>query len=156
MKIFILCIGKTHSSYLKEGIGIYLDRLKHYTKVEYLELPDVPNKGLLPEALKQKEGELIMKHLKADDLLFLLDEKGDEFSSREFAALLQKRMNSGLKQMVLVTGGAFGFSKEVYQRAEGKISFSRMTFSHEMIRLLLTEQLYRGFSILKGEGYHHD
>ena len=156
MKIFILCIGKTHSSYLKEGIGIYLDRLKHYAKVEYLELPDVPNKGLLPEALKQKEGELIMKHLKADDLLFLLDEKGDEFSSREFAALLQKRMNSGLKQMVLVTGGAFGFSKEVYQRAEGKISFSRMTFSHEMIRLLLTEQLYRGFSILKGEGYHHD
>ena len=156
MKIFILCIGKTHSSYLKEGIGIYLDRLKHYTKVEYLELPDVPNKGLLPEALKQKEGELIMKHLKADDLLFLLDEKGDEFSSREFAALLQKRMNSGLKQMVLVIGGAFGFSKEVYQRAEGKISFSRMTFSHEMIRLLLTEQLYRGFSILKGEGYHHD
>jgi 23S rRNA (pseudouridine1915-N3)-methyltransferase len=156
VKIFILCIGKTHSSYLKEGIGIYLDRLKHYTKVEYLELPDVPNKGLLPEALKQKEGELIMKHLKADDLLFLLDEKGDEFSSREFAALLQKRMNSGLKQMVLVTGGAFGFSKEVYQRAEGKISFSRMTFSHEMIRLLLTEQLYRGFSILKGEGYHHD
>ena len=156
MKIFILCIGKTHSSYLKEGIGIYLDRLKHYAKVEYLELPDVPNKGLLPEALKQKEGELILKHLKADDLLFLLDEKGDEFSSREFAALLQKRMNSGLKQMVLVTGGAFGFSKEVYQRAEGKISFSRMTFSHEMIRLLLTEQLYRGFSILKGEGYHHD
>lgn len=156
MKIFILCIGKTHSSYLKEGIGIYLDRLKHYAKVEYLELPDVPNKGLLPEALKQKEGELILKHLKADDLLFLLDEKGDEFSSREFAALLQKRMNSGLKQMVLVIGGAFGFSKEVYQRAEGKISFSRMTFSHEMIRLLLTEQLYRGFSILKGEGYHHD
>lgn len=156
MKIFILCIGKTHSSYLKEGIGIYLDRLKHYAKVEYLELPDVPNKGLLPEALKQKEGELILKHLKADDLLFLLDEKGDEFSSREFASLLQKRMNSGLKQMVLVIGGAFGFSKEVYQRAEGKISFSRMTFSHEMIRLLLTEQLYRGFSILKGEGYHHD
>ncbi len=156
MKIFILCIGKTHSSFLKEGIGIYLDRLKHYAKVEYLELPDVPNKGLLPEALKQKEGELILKHLKADDLLFLLDEKGEEFSSREFALLLQKRMNSGLKQMVLVIGGAFGFSKEVYQRAEGKISFSRMTFSHEMIRLLLTEQLYRGFSILKGEGYHHD
>jgi 23S rRNA (pseudouridine1915-N3)-methyltransferase len=97
-----------------------------------------------------------LKHTKADDILMLLDEKGDVFSSREFAILLQKKMNSGMKQLILVIGGAFGFSQDVYQRADGKISFSRMTFSHEMIRLLLTEQLYRGFTILKGEGYHHD
>ena len=156
MKIFVLCIGKTHSAYLKEGIGIYLDRLKHYTKLDYQELPDVPAKGLSPDMLKQREGEIILKNIRNDDFLLLLDEKGEEFTSREFASLLQKRMNSGAKQMVLVIGGAFGFSKDVYQRADGKISFSRMTFSHEMIRLLLTEQLYRGFSILKGEGYHHD
>lgn len=156
MKIFVLCIGKTHSAYLKEGIGIYLDRLKHYTKLDYQELPDVPAKGLSPDMLKQREGEIILKNIRNDDFLLLLDEKGEEFTSREFASLLQKRMNSGVKQMVLVIGGAFGFSKDVYQRADGKISFSRMTFSHEMIRLLLTEQLYRGFSILKGEGYHHD
>ena len=155
MKIFVLCIGKTHSAYLKEGIGIYLDRLKHYTKLDYQELPDVPAKGLSPDMLKQREGEIILKNIRNDDFLLLLDEKGEEFTSREFASLLQKRMNSGAKQMVLVIGGAFGFSKDVYQRADGKISFSRMTFSHEMIRLLLTEQLYRGFSILKGEGYHH-
>jgi len=156
VKIFVICIGKTHSSFLKEGIGIYLDRLKHYTKLEYLELPDVPSKGLLADVLKQKEGEIILKNIRNDDYLLLLDEKGEEYSSREFSVLLQKRMNSGVKQLVLVIGGAFGFSKEVYQRADGKISFSRMTFSHEMIRLLLVEQLYRGYTILKGEGYHHD
>lgn len=156
MKITILCIGKTQASFLKEGISIYLDRLKHYAKVEYLELADVHAKGMSSDMLKQKEGELILKHTKADDILMLLDEKGDVFSSREFATLLQKKMNSGMKQIILVIGGAFGFSQDVYQRADGKISFSRMTFSHEMIRLLLTEQLYRGFTILKGEGYHHD
>jgi 23S rRNA (pseudouridine1915-N3)-methyltransferase len=156
VKITILCIGKTGSSYLKEGIDIYLNRLKHYAKVEYKELPDVPSKGIDPDILKLKEGELILKNLKSDEVLILLDEKGYHFSSRGFSEFLQKKMNAGTKGMCLVIGGAYGFSDPVYTRANAKISFSKMTFSHEMIRLLLTEQLYRAFTILKGESYHHD
>lgn len=156
MKIVILTIGKTNASFLKEGVGIYLERLKHYAKVEYKELPDVGSRGMLPEMLKEKEGELILKQIKQEDFLLLLDEKGEHYSSRQFADFLQKKMNAGTKKVFLVIGGAFGFSQEVYDRANGKISFSKMTFSHEMIRLLLSEQLYRAFTILKGEGYHHD
>ncbi len=156
MKITILTIGKTGTSYLKEGITIYLDRLKHYSKVEYKELPDINARGVLPEILKQKEGEIILKQIRSDDFLLLLDEKGEHYSSRQFADFLQKKMNAGTKNLFLVIGGAFGFSDAVYERANGKISFSKMTFSHEMIRLLLTEQLYRAFTILKGESYHHD
>ncbi len=156
MKITILTIGKTGTSYLKEGIVIYLDRLKHYAKVDYKELPDINARGVLPEILKQKEGEIILKQIRPDDFLVLLDEKGDHYSSRHFAEFLQKKMNAGTKNLVLVIGGAFGFSEAVYERANGKISFSKMTYSHEMIRLLLAEQLYRAFTILKGESYHHD
>ncbi len=156
MKITIIVIGKTETSFLKEGIAIYLDRLKHYAKVDYKELPDVNAKGITSEVLKQKEGELILKQIKTEDTLLLLDENGDHFSSRMFADFLQKKMNAGTKNVSLVIGGAFGFSKVVYARANGKISFSKMTFSHEIIRLLLTEQLYRAFTILKGESYHHD
>lgn len=156
MKIIIICIGKTGTSFLKEGIAIYLDRMKHYAKVEYKELSDVNAKGMTPDVLKQKEGESILKQIKTEDTLLLLDENGDHFSSRMFADFLQKKMNAGTKNVSLVIGGAFGFSKDVYARANGKISFSKMTFSHEMIRLLLTEQLYRAFTILKGESYHHD
>lgn len=156
MKIVILTIGKTNASFLKEGVGIYLERLKHYAKVEYKELPDAGSRGILPEVLKEKEGEVILKQIKQEDFLLLLDEKGEHYSSRQFADFLQKKMNAGTKNVFLVIGGAFGFSQEVYDRANGKISFSRMTFSHEMIRLLLAEQLYRAFTILKGEGYHHD
>ena len=156
MKITLCSIGRTQTSYLKEGIAIYIDRLKHYGKVEWVELPDVPNKGLSKEQLKQKEGELILRHLRNEDELYVLDEAGKSLSSRAFAEWLQKRMNAGTKSIVFQIGGAFGFSDEVYARAQGKISFSAMTFSHEMIRLLLVEQLYRGFTILRGESYHHD
>lgn len=156
MKIIILTLGKTGAAYLREGIAVYQDRLKHYAKVEYKELPDVPAKGLSPQALKEKEGENFLKHLKPDDNVLLLDENGDHFSSRGFAEMLQRRMNSGTKQLVLIIGGAFGFSDAMYARANGKISFSKMTYSHEMIRLLLMEQLYRAHTILKGESYHHD
>lgn len=156
MKIIILTLGKTSASYLREGTTIYLDRLKHYAKVEYKELPDVPTKGLSAEVLKEKEGEQLMKQLKPDDHVLLLDENGEHFSSRAFAEMLQRRMNSGVKQLVLIIGGAFGFSDAMYARANGKISFSKMTYSHEMIRLLLVEQLYRAHTILKGESYHHD
>jgi 23S rRNA (pseudouridine1915-N3)-methyltransferase len=156
LKIVILTLGKTSASYLREGIAVYQDRLKHYAKVEYKELPDVPAKGISPEVLKEREGDQFMKQLKPDDVVLLLDENGDSFSSRGFAEMLQRRMNSGAKQLVLIIGGAFGFSNTMYSRANGKISFSKMTYSHEMIRLLLVEQLYRAHTILKGESYHHD
>lgn len=156
MKIVILTLGKTSASYLREGISVYQDRLKHYAKVEYKELPDAQAKGLSPDMLKEREGDQFLKQLKQDDVVLLLDENGDHFSSRGFAEMLQRRMNSGVKQMVLIIGGAFGFSNEMYARANGKISFSKMTYSHEMIRLLLVEQLYRAHTILKGESYHHD
>lgn len=156
MKIVLCSIGRTQTPYLKEGILIYLDRLKHYGKVEWIELPDISQKGLAKEQLKQKEGELILRQLRSEDELYLLDESGKTYTSRAFSAWLQKRMNAGSKSIVFQIGGAFGFSDEVYQRAQGKISFSAMTFSHEMIRLLLVEQLYRGFTILRGESYHHD
>ena len=141
---------------MREGIAVYQDRLKHYAKVEYKELPDVSAKGISPEVLKEREGDQFMKQLKPDDVVLLLDENGDHFSSRGFAEMLQRRMNSGVKQLVLIIGGAFGFSNAMYARANGKISFSKMTYSHEMIRLLLVEQLYRAHTILKGESYHHD
>ena len=137
-------------------MSVYQDRLKHYARVEYKELPDVPAKGLTAEVLKEREGEVLMKQLKSDDVVLLLDENGEHFSSRGFAEMLQRRMNSGVKQLVLIIGGAFGFSNAMYERANGKISFSKMTYSHEMIRLLLLEQLYRAHTILKGESYHHD
>ena len=137
-------------------MSVYQERLKHYARVEYKELPDVPAKGLTPEVLKEREGEALMKQLKSDDVVLLLDENGEHFSSRGFAEMLQRRMNSGAKQLVLIIGGAFGFSDAMYARANGKISFSKMTYSHEMIRLLLLEQLYRAHTILKGESYHHD
>lgn len=156
LKIVILTLGKTSASYLREGISVYQDRLKHYAKVEYKELPDVPAKGISSEVLKDREGEQFMKQLRPDDVVLLLDENGDHFSSRGFADMLQRRMNSGVKQLVLIIGGAFGFSDEMYSRANGRISFSKMTYSHEMIRLLLVEQLYRAHTILKGESYHHD
>ena len=137
-------------------MSVYQERLKHYARVEYKELPDVPAKGLTSEVLKEREGDVLMKQLKSDDVVLLLDENGEHFSSRGFAEMLQRRMNSGAKQLVLIIGGAFGFSDAMYARANGKISFSKMTYSHEMIRLLLLEQLYRAHTILKGESYHHD
>lgn len=156
LKITILCIGKTTSPYLREGIDIYLNRLTHYARVEMREIPDLPVKGLAPAQIKFKEGESILKLIKSDDVLIVLDEKGKAFSSRGFAEMLQKRMNAATRSLVFLIGGAYGFSEDVYQRADAKISFSEMTFSHEMIRLLLVEQIYRGFTILKGESYHHD
>lgn len=156
MKIRFLSIGKTASPFLKEGIAFYLSRLEHYARIEYEELPDVSARGTDNQAGKQKEGELVLKNVKDDEILVLLDEKGDSYSSREFAEFLQKRMNSGIKTLTFLVGGAFGFSKEIYDRANAKLSFSKMTFSHEMIRLFALEQLYRAHTLLKGENYHHD
>lgn len=156
MKTRFITIGKTTSPFLKEGIAIYLKRLEHYTRIEYTELADVSSKGLLPDSIKMKEGDLILKQLKPEDILILLDEKGESYTSRGFADFFQKKMNAGIRSIVFVVGGAFGFSKEVYSRADGLLSFSKMTFSHEMIRLFAVEQIYRAHTILKGESYHHD
>ncbi|MEZ4798691.1 MAG: 23S rRNA (pseudouridine(1915)-N(3))-methyltransferase RlmH [Flavobacteriales bacterium] len=154
MNIKIVAIGKTSTPYIKEGLDVYFKRLKHYVKTELIEIPDVHYKER--DRQKEKEGEAILKHIKSDDLVFLLDEKGDNPSSRELANFFQKKMNAGTRQMVLVIGGAFGFSPELYDRANGLLSFSKMTFSHEMIRLFLLEQIYRSYTILKGESYHND
>jgi 23S rRNA (pseudouridine1915-N3)-methyltransferase len=135
---------------------MYLERLQHYARVEYLELPDVNQQGLTPEQLKTRESELIMKNVKPDHVLYLLDEHGKEWTSREFASFFQKQMNAGTKTLVLLIGGAYGFAEAVQQRAVGKISMSKLTMPHELIRLFLVEQVYRAHSIIKGEKYHHD
>ena len=156
MTIKILAIGKTDSASLQDLIAEYEKRLRHYIKFELEIIPDIKNAKNLSEAQqKEKEGELILKKLNATDVLVLLDEKGKQFGSVEFSDYLQKKMNSGIKQLVLVIGGPYGFSDAVYTKAQTKISLSKMTFSHQMVRLFLVEQLYRAFTILKNEPYHH-
>ena len=157
MKIKLLAIGKTDDKNLLKLIETYQNRLKHYVKFEISIIPDIKNvKNLSEKQQKEKEGELILKQLQPTDELILLDEKGKDFRSLEFAKYLQKKMNSGIKQLVIVIGGPYGFSEEVYKKSNGKISLSKMTFSHQMIRLFVVEQLYRGFTILKNEPYHHE
>lgn len=134
----------------------YIKRLGFYVTFEFKIIPDIKNTKSLSEIQqKQKEGELILKHLETSDELYVLDENGKTFTSVGFSGFLNKKMSSGLKQLVFVIGGPYGFSDEVYQRANGKISLSQMTFSHQMVRLFFLEQLYRGFTILKNEPYHH-
>ncbi len=157
MKIKLLAIGKTDDKNLQHLIATYEGRLKHYVKFELEIIPDLKNvKNLSESEQKEKEGALILKRTNATDQLILLDEKGVMHNSKEFASFMQKKMNSGIKQMVMVIGGPYGFSNAVYQKAQGKISLSKMTFSHQMIRLFVVEQIYRAFTILKNEPYHHD
>ena len=157
MKIKLLAIGKTDDKNLQTLIEAYQNRLKHYINFEIDVIADIKNVKNLTEAQqKEKEGELILKKLSATDVLILLDEKGTQFSSVTFSEYLQKKMNSGVKQLVLVIGGSYGFSEAVYQQAQGKISLSKMTFSHQMVRLFVVEQLYRAYTILKNEPYHHE
>lgn len=156
MTIKLLCIGKTDSKELQKLIEVYLKRLQFYTKFEIDVIPDLKKARNLDEnQQKTKEGELILNKTQTSDFVVLLDENGKQFSSEAFSEYLQKRMNSGLKQLIFVIGGSYGFSEEVYQRADGKISLSKMTFSHQMVRLFITEQIYRCFTILKNEPYHH-
>ena len=157
MKIKLLAVGKTDNKHLIQLIDEYQNRLKHYIKFELEIIPDIKNvKNLSELQQKEKEGEIILSKLKNTDELVLLDDKGKDFTSIGFSNYLQKKMNSGIKQLVLVIGGPYGFSSEVYKKANGKISLSKMTFSHQMIRLFVVEQLYRGFTILKNEPYHHE
>lgn len=157
MKITLLVIGKTDASYIKEGLDIYLNRLKHYVNFEIQVIPDLKKvKNLSVEQQKKQEGELILSQKTTGKEFHLFDEKGKPFSSRELAIFLEKKMLSGLKELVFVVGGPYGFSDEVYKKSSSKISLSRLTFSHQMVRLLCTEQIYRAFTILKNEPYHHD
>lgn len=157
MKIKLVVVGKTEKGYLKEGIAEYAKRLKHYFPFELVEIPELKNARKLREGqIKVAEGELLLKQFVNSDCVVLLDEQGKQFRSKEFAQYFQKKANSGLKQVVLVVGGAYGFSDEVYQRANEKISLSKMTFSHQMVRLFAIEQVYRAMTILRGEPYHHE
>lgn len=157
MKITLLTIGKTEDKYLNEGIDIYLKRLKHYISFKILEIPELKNtKSLSQEQQKTREAELIFKNIQSTDHVILLDENGKELSSRGFSVFLNKKMVGGLQHLVFIVGGPYGFSDELYARSNDKLSLSKMTFSHQMIRLFFTEQLYRALSILKGEPYHHD
>ncbi|NOR28287.1 MAG: 23S rRNA (pseudouridine(1915)-N(3))-methyltransferase RlmH [Lutibacter sp.] len=157
MKIKLLAIGKTDAKNLQTLIETYQNRLKHYINFTIEIIPDIKNaKNLSQTQQKEKEGELILKKLAATDVLILLDEKGKEFRSIEFSKYLQKKMNSGIKQLVIVIGGPYGFSEAIYKKSQGKISLSKMTFSHQMIRLFVVEQIYRAFTILKNEPYHHE
>ncbi len=156
MTIKLLTIGKTDNPNLQSLITDYQKRLNHYVNFDLEIIPDLKKvKHLTESQQKQKEGNLILSKLKTTDALILLDENGKQFDSLEFSNYLQKHMNSGLKQLVLVIGGPYGFSEEIYKKAQGKISLSKMTFSHQMVRLFIIEQLYRGFTILKNEPYHH-
>jgi 23S rRNA (pseudouridine1915-N3)-methyltransferase len=157
MKIKLIAIGKTDEAYLEEGIDKYLKRLKHYHPVEVIIIPNIKQGGkFTADNLKDAEGKLILQKVQDGDHLVLLDEKGKTFTSTEYANFLQKKLNSVSSNLIFVIGGAFGFSPAVYARANEQISLSNMTFSHQMIRLFFAEQLYRGFTILRGEKYHHD
>ena len=156
MQITLIAIGKTDKSELEELISIYEKRLKHYIKFQMVVIPDIKNRKNISEAQqKEKEGELILAQLQPTDTLVLLDEKGKQYTSTDFAQFLQKKMNSGIKNLVLVIGGPYGFSDAVYAKSSGRISLSKMSFSRQMVRLFIVEQIYRGFTILRNEPYHH-
>lgn len=157
MKIQLLVVGKTSTPYINTGIDNYVGRLRHYVPFEIKTIADIRNTRRLSEDQQcQAEGSLILASLQPGDYLVLLDERGKEFSSREFSCFVEKRIATLSRNLVFVVGGPYGSSKAVYDRADDKISLSRMTFSHEMARLFFVEQLYRAMTILRGEPYHHD
>ena len=157
MKILLLVIGKTDEEYVFDGIEKYKNRLKHYINFEYEEIPDLKNrKTLSKDQQKKQESDLIFSRLKMGDKVILLDEKGTSFGSVEFSKYLQKKMNSGIKRLVFIVGGPYGFDKAIYDKHQDKLSLSKMTFSHQMVRLFFCEQLYRAMTILKNEPYHHN
>ena len=157
MEIVMLTVGKTTQTFVQNGIDDYLKRLRRYVSYKIDSLPDIKaTKGMTADLQKEKEGEAILNYLSPSDLCILLDEHGREFSSMEFSAFIQKTLASGRKRAVFVVGGPYGFSRAVYDRADSKISLSKMTFTHEMIRLFFTEQIYRAMTILRNEPYHHE
>ncbi|MGJ8684307.1 MAG: 23S rRNA (pseudouridine(1915)-N(3))-methyltransferase RlmH [Nonlabens sp.] len=157
MKITLLAVGKTDDSRIADLTQVYVDRLQHYVNFELQLLPDIKKtKNLSADQQKNEEGKLILNQLEKSDFVTLLDEKGKKLTSLQFAELINKRSVSGLKRLVFIIGGPYGFSPDVYSRANSKLSLSDMTFSHQMVRLFAVEQVYRAFTILKNEPYHHE
>ena len=157
MEICVLSVGKISTSWIKDGIELFESRIGKYIKFSVITVPDIKNaKNLSKESLKEEEGKFIMSNIIQSDYVVLMDEGGKELTSRDFASWIQKQMNSGRKRLVIIIGGPFGFSQDIYQRADFKVALSKMTFTHEMAKLILSEQLYRAMTILKGEPYHHD
>ena len=157
MNIKLIVVAKTDEKYLQEGIDIYVKRLKHYVNFEMVVIPALKDqKNASPEEIKEREALLLLKHLEKSDAIVLLDEHGSEHTSVGFSKYLQKQMNSGIRTLSFVVGGAFGFSPKIYAKASDKLSLSQMTFSHQMIRLFFVEQLYRAFTILNHEPYHNE
>lgn len=156
MKISLVTIGRTDVDWVKEGMRLYVSRLGHYCTFTLDEIPELKNvSSLSKEQIKIKEGQVLMKRIRPSDCLVLLDERGRQQTSLEWASWIQNKLSSG-RDLVFVIGGAYGFSREVYDRADGLVSLSKMTFSHQMVRAIFLEQLYRAFTILRGEPYHHE
>lgn len=157
MKITLLTVGKTDKDWVKQGLDIYVSRLKHYIPFGIVEIPELKNvSSLSKDQIKSREGELILKNLRPTDDVILMDEHGKQYTSVELARTIQEKISYTGKDIVFIIGGAYGFSPEVYTRANSKISLSKMTFSHQMVRAIFAEQLYRAFTIMRGEPYHHE
>jgi len=157
MKVEFWSIGKTNEPYLREGIAIYEKRIQHYIKMEVVLLPDIKNaKNLKPKQLKEKEGTLFLKKIHKRDCVSLLDERGKAFRSVEFATFIERQLRQSYAKIIFIVGGAYGFSPAMYERANLKIQLSKMTFSHQMIRLFFLEQFYRAMTILKNQPYHNE
>jgi len=157
MKTNLVIVGKTDEKWLDEGINLYLNRIRKYIPFSTILINDIKNRVNMPElVIKNKEGELILNKIAPNDMLILLDEKGKKLSSKEFAGFFQKQMNLGVRYVYFVIGGAYGFSQEVYDRCNYKISLSPMTFSHQLARLFFAEQFYRALTIINNEPYHND
>lgn len=157
MKISLITVGKTDVKWVREGLELYVSRLSHYVPFALEEIPELKNvSALTREQIKEKEGEGILKRIKAGDEVVLLDERGRELRSVELAAWLREKLSRSGRDLVFVIGGAYGFSQAVYDCSDASLSLSRMTFSHQMVRTIFAEQLYRAFTIIKGEPYHHE
>lgn len=157
MNIKLIVVSKTDEKYLQQGIDIYVSRLKHYVNFEMIVIPALKDqKGASPEEIKERESVLLLKQLEKCDRVVLLDEHGSEYGSVSFSQYLQKQMNAGVRNLAFVVGGAFGFAQSVYSAANDKLSLSKMTFNHQMVRLFFVEQLYRAFTIIRHEPYHNE
>ena len=157
MKLHVIFTGRTVGKIYQEAIADYSRRLGHYLPFSLEEIPDLKNARSLSEAeQKEREADAVLASLKSGDILILLDERGKEYTSRGFASFMEQKMHSGGRRLVFLIGGPYGFSPRIYEQAQGMVSLSQMTFSHQMVRLFLIEQLYRACTILKGEPYHHD
>lgn len=157
MKITLVLTGKTEAKYLSEGIAVFEKRVQRYIQFDTIVIPEIKNtRSLETLQVKEKEGLQQAKYIGESDFLVLMDEKGKEYGSVEFAGFIQQRMNSSIKNLVFLIGGAYGFSEKIYLRANAKISLSKMTFPHQLVRLIFMEQLYRAFTIIRNEPYHHE